>query len=82
MRKCWCFSTDNRPSFAELLASLEEFQNKCLTMSPQEIAQLSPSVMDGELFILRVEYFKTNYWLKIFIFSLSILYFLPLVDLT
>ncbi|XP_059177002.1 proto-oncogene tyrosine-protein kinase ROS-like isoform X2 [Physella acuta] len=46
MRKCWCFSTDNRPSFAELLASLEEFQNKCLTMSPQEIAQLSPSVMD------------------------------------
>ncbi|CAG5115203.1 unnamed protein product, partial [Candidula unifasciata] len=44
MNKCWDFLADHRPSFADLLAELETFQEKCSHMTLAEIAQFSPSV--------------------------------------
>ena len=48
MKECWSFNADDRPSFGSLLEQLEQFQDKCAEMTDLEIAQLSPTAIDGE----------------------------------
>ena len=47
MQKCWSFSPEDRPTFSYLLQKLEQYKEICDNMSPDEIAQSSPTALDG-----------------------------------